>query len=161
MRNISSLLSPVATLPFMAKETLETRDRTAFGQRLRAARTHAKLTQTELGEKTGIGQSGIAYLESKGHASEQTWLLAQVCGVRAAWLARDDGPMLGHETELDAARDVASEALPKYLSAPNNAKDYRTIAHTLAASLEESGLTLTVKQFLALVDDVFRRLGDQ
>jgi transcriptional regulator with XRE-family HTH domain len=145
----------------MAKETLETRDRTAFGQRLLVARKHAQLTQKELGDRTGLGQSAIAYLESKGHASEQTWLIAQVCGVRAAWLARDEGAMLGPETELDAAREVARETLPAYLSAPNNAKDYRTIAHTLAASLEESGLTLTVKQFLALADDVFRRLGDQ
>lgn len=145
----------------MAKDLLETRDRTAFGQRLLAARKFAKLTQKELGDQTGIGQSGIAYLESKGQASEQTWLIAQVCGVRAAWLARNDGVMVGPETELDAARDVAQEALPQYLTAPNNARDYRTIAHDLAAALENAGLSLPVKQFLALADDVFRRLGDR
>jgi transcriptional regulator with XRE-family HTH domain len=143
----------------MATETRQTRDRTEYGQRLLTARKHANLTQTELGQRSGIGQSGIAYLESKGHASEQTWRLAQICGVRTAWLANGEGPMLGPETEVDAARGVVNEQLPEYLAKPNSAKDYRTIAHTLAKSLEESGVSLSVKQFLNLADEVFRKLG--
>jgi len=148
----------LATLPRMATETRGTRDRTEFGQRLLTARKHARLTQIELGEKTGLGQSAIAYLESKGLASEKTWLIAQVCGVRTAWLANNDGPMLGYETDVDAAREVMQEDLPRYLE-PNSAKDYRTIVHTLAASLEESGINLTVKQFLNLADEVYKKFG--
>jgi len=147
-----------ATLPRMATDTRGTRDRTEFGQRLLTARKHAGLTQIELGEKTGLGQSAIAYLESKGLASEKTWLIAQVCGVRAAWLANNDGPMTGHETEVDAARHLVQEDLAPYLE-PNSAKDYRTLAHTLAASLEQSGVTLSVKQFLSLADEIYKKLG--
>lgn len=144
----------------MATETTRpTRDRTEYGQRLLAARKHANLTQTDLGARSGLGQSAIAYLEAKGHASEQTWLLAQICGVRAAWLAQGDGPMLGPETEVDAARQVLNDAMPQYLVEPNSAKDYRTIVHTLAHSLEESGVTVSVKQFLALADEVYKKFG--
>lgn len=147
----------VGTLPGMATDTRQTRDRTEFGQRLLTARKHAQLTQTELGERSGIGQSGIAYLESKGYASEQTWRLAQICGVRVAWLANGEGPMQGPETAVEAAREVLGQ-LPELVK-PNSSKDYRTIVHTLAQSLEDSGVTLSIKQFLNLADEVFKNLG--
>lgn len=142
----------------MENEPSHTRDRTEFGQRLLAARKHAGLTQKDLALRSGLSQSNVAYLEAKGNASEQTWLLAQICGVRSAWLAKAEGPMLGPESEVAAAGLVANEAIPAYLG-PNDPRDYRTIVHTLAASLEESGITLSVKQFLALADDIFRRFG--
>jgi transcriptional regulator with XRE-family HTH domain len=138
----------------MESEAPRTRDRTPFGQRVRAARKHAGLTQDELGARTGLGQSGIAYLETKGMASEKTWLIAQVCGVSAAWLADETGSMLS-SGPVDA--DVMSETLAGAIP-PSSRTDYQAIAHTLAKSLEETGVSLTVKQFLALADGIYKKL---
>jgi transcriptional regulator with XRE-family HTH domain len=158
--NMSQLLLAVGTLPDMGTEThTTTRDRTEFGQRLRMARKHAKLTQAELGERSGLGQSAIAYLEAKGNASEQTWKIAQVCGVRAAWLARNEGPMLGPESALDAALSLVSEPPAEYL-APNSARDYRATVYSLAAMLEGTVLqNMSIKEFLQLADKLHKHYG--
>lgn len=152
-------ISAAATLPRMEPDDALTRDRTPFGARLLAARQHAGLTQAALAEQTGLKQSGIAYLEAKGHGSEKTWQLAKACGVRTAWLAKGEDPMVGPESQEEALAVLASEKLPVYLDAPNAAQDYRTIAHTLAASLEALGMSVSIRQFLSLADDLYARFG--
>ena len=72
-----------------------------YGQRLKAARKHANLTQEELAEqleKMGakITQAGISYLEKSETAtgSELTVHFAFACGVRPEWLAFEQGEMV-------------------------------------------------------------------
>lgn len=67
---------------------------TEYGNRLRTARTHAKLTQVQLSEKTGIPQSTISTAERLGRGSAETTSYALACGVSALWLATGHGGML-------------------------------------------------------------------
>lgn len=67
---------------------------TEFGERLRAARKHAGLTQAELAVRTGIAQSTISTAERMGNGSSDTPIYAKACGVDPHWLATGDGDML-------------------------------------------------------------------
>jgi transcriptional regulator with XRE-family HTH domain len=68
-----------------------------YGERLQKARNHAALTQKQLAEKINnvCTQENISKLE-RGNAtgSEFTAQFANACGVRAMWLAADDGEMI-------------------------------------------------------------------
>lgn len=66
---------------------------TEFGQRLKAARKAAKMTQVELAKKVGIGQSTVAELEKTGNGSSHTPAIAQALGCSALWLATGQGEM--------------------------------------------------------------------
>jgi len=67
---------------------------TEYGKRLRQARKHAKLTQVQLSEKTGIPQSTISTAEREGYGSGDTPVYADKCGVNALWLGTGEGEML-------------------------------------------------------------------
>lgn len=68
-----------------------------YGERLRAARNHARLTQQQLADRIGniCTQENISKLE-RGDAtgSEFTAQFAEACGVRALWLADGSGEMV-------------------------------------------------------------------
>lgn len=64
-----------------------------YGERLKAARTHAELTQTELAERCGIAQPTISELEATDGGSAYTTRLARACGVSPDWLADEIGEM--------------------------------------------------------------------
>lgn len=66
-----------------------------FGERLRAARKHAKLTQDELAKKSGVEQGTISKIE-RGDTDSSTFTvhLAVACGVRSEWLALEQGEMV-------------------------------------------------------------------
>lgn len=64
-----------------------------YGERLKAARNHAGLTQTELAERCGIAQPTISELESTDGGSAYTTRLARACGVSPDWLADEIGEM--------------------------------------------------------------------
>lgn len=72
----------------------------SLADRIKAARTHADLTQKELAQKVGVSQPVISQLE-KGENLQSVHLLkiAGVCGVRAEWLDTGKGSM----TETDVA----------------------------------------------------------
>ncbi|WP_236236587.1 XRE family transcriptional regulator [Pseudomonas faucium] len=66
-----------------------------LSQRIKAARLHANLTQSQLAEKVGIAQTAISQLESgKTHRSTYLFQIAAACGVSASWLISGDGEML-------------------------------------------------------------------
>ena len=68
-----------------------------YGERIKAARDYAKLTQPQLAEKLDgkITQQGISYLESgDAYGSEFTVQIANVCGVDSTWLATGEGDMV-------------------------------------------------------------------
>lgn len=104
-------ISGVATVSDMAHK----RERTAFGERLFAARSHAKLSQPQLAKAVGMAQSTIGELEYIGTGSSKTAQIAQACGVNPQWLAEGVGPMLEGPSSLspellELALDV--EAMP-------------------------------------------------
>ena len=76
-----------------------------YGERLKAARKHADLTQGELAELIGnvCTQENISKLE-RGNAtgSEYTAQFADACGISPIWLATGKGPMTAGHLSLDA-----------------------------------------------------------
>jgi DNA-binding XRE family transcriptional regulator len=75
----------------------EEKERSPFGERLFQARTHAKLTQAQLAQRAGMSQGTIGQAEWTGDASMATARLAEVCGVRAVWLAEGEGEMVDRD----------------------------------------------------------------
>jgi transcriptional regulator with XRE-family HTH domain len=79
-----------------------------YGERLKQARQHAKLSQPALAAKMKniVTQQNISLLEN-GNAtgSEYTVHFAIACGVSAAWLAMEEGEML-----VDATYQVATNS---------------------------------------------------
>ncbi|WP_296643149.1 helix-turn-helix transcriptional regulator [Thiobacillus sp. 65-1402] len=68
-----------------------------YGERLRTARVHAKLTQQQLADRINnvCTQENISKLErSDATGSEFTAQFAEACGVRAMWLAEGQGDMV-------------------------------------------------------------------
>ena len=66
-----------------------------FKERLKAARRHAGLNQTELAERAGLTQTSISDLErGKSKATAFAAQIASVCGVSPMWLAEGAGDML-------------------------------------------------------------------
>lgn len=70
-----------------------------FKDRLKIARKHAKLTQTELATTVGISQTSITDLE-RGKSAGTTYVaqIAKACGVGAIWLATGKGEMIDDGT---------------------------------------------------------------
>ena len=66
-----------------------------LSDRIKAARKHAGLTQSQLAERVGIAQTAISQLES-GKTLRSSYLpqIAEACGVSVIWLASNIGPMI-------------------------------------------------------------------
>jgi transcriptional regulator with XRE-family HTH domain len=65
-----------------------------LGERIKAARAHAGMTQAQLGTAVGVSQQMIQKIE--GGKADGTGALLDICivtGVSPRWLARNDGPM--------------------------------------------------------------------
>lgn len=91
-----------------------------YGQRLKLAREHAKLTQKELAEKLDniVSQANISKLEtSDAQGSIYTVQFATACGVRPEWLASEQGKMLNEfyasDERLNRAMVIMQE-MPEY-----------------------------------------------
>jgi transcriptional regulator with XRE-family HTH domain len=140
----------------MARNT--TIERSAYGERLYLARTRAKLSQPAFAAAAGIAQSTLSELERTGQGSAKNSTFARLTGVRAEWLETGNGPMLDTSEVPGQARQVASEKVTHYLVGTPGGTDYRTIALTLAAALEESGTQVTVQQFIKLLEATYSKL---
>jgi transcriptional regulator with XRE-family HTH domain len=152
-------LISVSTLTDMPKSAPDTIERSPFGERLYLARKHAGLSQRDLADKVGLSQSNINGLEKSGQGSAKSSRIAQVCGVRVEWLAEGEGPMLDTQAEVPgAARRVASEKVAHYLVGTPAGNDYRTVALSLAAALEESGTEISLTQFIKLLEATYSNL---
>lgn len=80
-----------------------------LGERLRAARKHAGLTQVELETKSGVPQQTISKIE-RGDADTSAFVvrLAVACGVRPEWLDMESGSMVSEEISEDARKIARS-----------------------------------------------------
>lgn len=139
---------------------MRVKERSDYGERLFQARRHARLTQAQLAQKAGLSQSNLAELEHQGQGSARTPQIAKATGVRVDWLADGEGEMLAEPEVPAAAARLASDRVAPYLinSSPGGS-DYRTVALTLADALEEAGTTVTIRQFIKLVDATHARLS--
>ena len=69
--------------------------KTTEGERLKAARTHAQLTQSELARRAGVGQSAVGNIEAGLRGFGASVLqMARACGVDPNWLATGEGQMV-------------------------------------------------------------------
>ena len=83
---------------------------TDFGKRIKAARKHAKLTQTDLAEKIDIAQASLSHLENSAFSSAHTVQIATACGVSAHWLATGEGEMVPAGGKVEASNVTALPA---------------------------------------------------
>ena len=108
-----------------------------YGQRLKAARDHAKLSQAQLAELAGIKQPSISHLETHPDAtgSEFTARLARHCGVSADWLADEFGEMIPSVYQTTDPKIIAvarvMEPLPEYAK-DAAVKDVTEVAELIA-----------------------------
>lgn len=90
-----------------------------YGERLKLARTHAKLSQAELADRAKVGsQVNVSKLErSEAEGSEFTVQYAMACGVRPEWLAMESGEMIDglyvHDERMKRALLLMQE-MPDY-----------------------------------------------
>ena len=74
---------------------------TTLAERLKKARSHAKITQRKLAELAGVEQPAISQMESgKTLKSVHLVALAKACGVSAEWLSSGSGEMAGEESNV-------------------------------------------------------------
>lgn len=77
------------------KETYKFQRMSTLAERIKSARTHAKLTQKALALKAGVEQPVISQLETgKNLQSAHLPKIAHACGVSAIWLSENIGPMI-------------------------------------------------------------------
>ncbi|MDD1016878.1 XRE family transcriptional regulator [Pseudomonas rubra] len=78
-----------------------------FKDRLKAARRHAKLNQTELAERAGLTQTSISDLErGKSKATAFAAQIASACGVSPMWLAEGKGDMIPGRSETSPLQRI-------------------------------------------------------
>jgi len=74
-----------------------------LGERVKAARKHAKLTQVQLAAKVGVSQQVLARLEGDGATGTKALaMIAAECSVSPRWLATGDGHMLDGSAPTEA-----------------------------------------------------------
>lgn len=123
---------------------------TEYGQRLRAARKHAGLTQEEAGRRTGIAQSTISTAERVGNGSADTPVYAKAYGVDAHWLATGKGAMLAASSAFDDKipnndRPIGNKFAPS--PAPTLAQALEVVMDAMAQSAAKAEL----KQLLPML----------
>lgn len=86
-----------------------------FAQRIKAAREHAKLTQTELAKRVNLPQQVISKLErGKQYETAAIAKIASICGVNTSWLDRGEGKMMGINPRI-AHLNKLLEGQPDYV----------------------------------------------
>lgn len=69
-----------------------------YKDRIKAARRHARLTQSELASMTGVNQASISDLErGRSQRSSYNSTIARACGVSPIWLEAGVGTMLQND----------------------------------------------------------------
>lgn len=92
-----------------------------YGERLKLARKHARMTQEALAEAAELKQPSISYLENTTNGctgSEFTARFARILGVSVDWLADEIGEMLPDYYQTTDPKIIAvarvMEPMPEY-----------------------------------------------
>lgn len=101
-----------------------------LADRIKVARTHAKLNQTALSSLSGVKQQVISKLEL-GIQKETADIvkIAKACGVRPEWLDAEDGPMFYYDGTMATIQESlrVMQALPQEL-VEENLRNLKTLA---------------------------------
>ena len=107
-----------------------------LGERIRAARKHAQLTQVQLAGRVGITQQVLARLERDGASSTKALaLIAVECCVSPRWLATGEGEMLDATPDMPAPIQLTQRELALIAN-------YRAGDDSARALLERQALNL-------------------
>lgn len=95
-----------------------------YGERLKFAREHRKLTQVKLSEVSSVSQPLISQLERSETAtgSEYTNRLAKALAINAEWLADGVGEMIEKDVISEPARHILNR-----LSTMTEREQYRVV----------------------------------
>jgi len=120
-------------------------DMPTYAARLKRARKHKGLNQTELAALLGLKPQAIQYLEEEKNAargSKHTANIARICGVDAHWLASGEGQMLLADNKVQqqeatygpgGANDAREVAIAWSKLSPGNQQWVREMVFILAA----------------------------
>lgn len=119
------------------------KERTPFGDRLYAARTHAKLSQPQLAKAVGMSQSTLGELEWTGQGTSKATQIARTCGVRSEWLSEGQGPMLAQQALSEDVLAVAAQIdqLPATFRADMLSAIDNLLNMTRTATSQQNGLS--------------------
>ena len=67
-----------------------------INQRIKTIRKHLGLNQTEFGEKIGLAQTGVSWIEKDGNTviEQNIRLICETFGINEAWLRTGEGEMM-------------------------------------------------------------------
>lgn len=119
----------------------------SLGHRLKEARIMRRLTQAQLAERSGVGQTTIGNMEKRGsQASKYAEALANALDVDVNWLITGNGSMGGspseplpHYNKGEAIERIFPELLKLHNIQPteSNAMLVKMLKHHLTKLLEE------------------------
>jgi transcriptional regulator with XRE-family HTH domain len=118
--------------------------------------------QARLAEHCGVSQPSVAdWVSGKTKTLDGLNLTraAQFFGVNPLWLGAGKGPKFPGAGDTIATEPPAAYAVRRPVKAGAAQTDYRTIVHTLADALEQSGRVVTVRQFIEMADATYRKLS--
>lgn len=130
-----------------------------YGERVRAAREHAGLSQAQLGKAIGgLKQPSVLAIEKRGTKSKYTLEIARITGVRAQWLESGEGPMVAARDQQPKppAVDIQERLTDPELNIQQWRRDVRVLG---LASCGEDGLFELNGQILDLVPRPPRLVG--
>lgn len=109
-----------------------------YGERLKKARLHAKLSQAELAERAKVSQANISKLENgDATGSEYTVQLAVACNVCPIWLATGEGDMINYYQTRDKTETLVLQVMQEMDAATKY--QLLKISHTLAEPKKDNG----------------------
>lgn len=129
-----------------------------YGERVRLAREHARLSQAQLGKAIGgLKQPSILAIEKRETKSKYTLDIARITGVRAEWLESGEGQMIARDQQpKPPAVDIQERLTDPELNIQQWRRDVRVLG---LASCGEDGLFELNGQILDLVPRPPRLVG--
>lgn len=120
-----------------------------INERFKLIRKNAKLSQKEFGERIGLGQAGVSWLEQSGNNITDL-KIRQVCslfGINENWLRTGEGEMKS-ESDEDMLSRIAGEM---------NLTPLQTEAFKILMGLPEEDREVVAKAFFAILKSITKR----
>lgn len=117
-----------------------------LAERLKTARTQARLSQKQLEDRSGVSQKTVSKLERGDQAnSTQIVQLARACRVRAEWLATGEPPMVDQgaitaaesRATYNALSTDALEIARMWQDLPDDRRDHHRASIALESVMHE------------------------
>nr|WP_280140202.1 XRE family transcriptional regulator [Azotobacter beijerinckii] len=132
-----------------------------FGQRLRAARKFAGLTQVQLAAAVGMDQTTISDLErGKSGSSSFCASIAAACGVSALWLETGDGGMQPQESKAhtDSSGNLRGLRIAEASAVPDHQVQMVPVVSWVAAGMWSEAIDIhAAEDFMPCPDRIGSR----